>query len=136
MTRQLIPALLLVGLTACAAVDAGRDIPGCHEGPCVAVNETQDLGAVQVTPLDVIEDSRCPIEAECIWAGRVRIIARIENRGGVIEDELESWKPQVVAGGTLELVEVAPDASGQWPDLAPGDYRFRFSYVPAIMQER
>ena len=137
MRHPFLPAMLLFGASACAAVEADPAIPGCYEGPCVAIGEVQDLGAVRVTPDELLEDSRCPIEADCIWAGRVVLHVLVEPRGGneTTVIELESGKPQAIYNGTLELVEVAPDASGQWPDLAPGDYRFRFRYVPAIAEK-
>lgn len=135
---QYLSLIAILSLTACAAVSEKAALPGCYEGPCVRIGETQDLGTIAITPLEVIEDSRCPVEAECIWPGRVLINAQIESRGASAKTRLdiESWKPLAIHGGTLELVEVAPDASVQWPDLAPGDYRFRFRFVPAISEDQ
>ena len=35
------------------------------------IGETTRVGTLAVTPLRVVEDSRCPINARCIWAGRL-----------------------------------------------------------------
>ena len=37
------------------------------------LGQTVNVGGPKVTPLAVLEDSRCPMEARCIWAGRVRL---------------------------------------------------------------
>jgi hypothetical protein len=81
-----------------------------------------------VTPLDVLEDSRCPIEADCVWEGALRIKARLDIGHETITVELKGYEPFQINGGTLLLSEIAPDPSVQWPRLAPNDYRFGFSF--------
>jgi hypothetical protein len=44
----------------------------------VALGETVYVDGPRVTPLAVIEDSRCPIDARCVWAGQVRLKVRID----------------------------------------------------------
>ncbi len=124
---RIAPLLLPGALIACATAPAPV-IPGCYEGPCVAIGESQRAGEIEVVPLAVREDSRCPIEADCVGAGRVRINAQLTIGHEVFETELTSWEGMDINGGTLTLVEVAPDASSQWPNLQPEDYRFRFEF--------
>lgn len=129
MKRHLV-LLALLALAGCAAAPA-PEIPGCREGPCIQMGQSQTFGIMAVTPLEVLEDSRCPIEAECVWAGRFRIRARLDIGHETIETEIEAWQPLTINGGTLLLEEVAPDPSVQWPKLAPGDYSMRFSFTPS-----
>ena len=39
------------------------------------------VGRLVVTPLRVAEDSRCPINARCVWAGRAVVQTRIDGPG-------------------------------------------------------
>ena len=79
----------------------------------------------QVTPLDVLEDSRCPAEETCVWADRVRISALIHLGSGDHTRELVLGEPVQVADGALELVEVRP-ARSTGGDIAAADYVFAF----------
>lgn len=45
------------------------------------LGEPTRVGPVVVTPQRVVEDSRCPINARCVWAGRVILTARIDGAG-------------------------------------------------------
>ena len=51
---------------------AQRDAALREPGIAVAaLNQTADLGGgLRVRPLEVLEDSRCPQNARCVWAGR------------------------------------------------------------------
>ncbi|RYD62134.1 MAG: hypothetical protein EOP58_13675 [Sphingomonadales bacterium] len=37
------------------------------------------MGDLKVTPLKVVEDSRCPINARCVWAGRLVVRTQIDG---------------------------------------------------------
>ncbi|RSU62870.1 hypothetical protein DAH55_00510 [Sphingomonas koreensis] len=80
-----------------------------------------------VTPLRVIEDSRCPMNARCVWAGR--LVLRVKVTGGAWQRtiDLTMGEPVQVADGGLTLVSVTPDKR---TDLAikPRDYRFAFTF--------
>lgn len=96
-----------------------------------ALGQTVTVGGPRITPLQVMEDSRCPMNARCVWAGQVRLRVRIESgRGG--EVEVTSGKPVTVADGTLELVEVRPDkvaGSDTHSGIDPSAYRFGFRFM-------
>jgi hypothetical protein len=107
--------------------------PARGEAPLAyaALGQTIGVGGPRITPLEVLEDSRCAMNARCVWAGQVRLRVRIESgRGGTIE--LTSGKPASVADGTLELVEVRPDkvAGGKHGGAIPASaYRFGFRFM-------
>lgn len=86
------------------------------------------VGGPKVTVLKVLEDSRCPAEVDCFWAGRVRIEVRVETGQGNAVKELATDQPAQVADGQLELAGVMP-ARRSTQAIAPQDYRFslRFS---------
>ncbi|MCA1661917.1 MAG: hypothetical protein LC648_07070 [Novosphingobium sp.] len=91
------------------------------------LGETVSVGAARVTPLALLEDSRCPQGVQCVWAGRVRITARISTGAGTTTRELTSGQPVTVADGALTLVEVQPLRRRDAPPR-PEDYRFGFRF--------
>jgi hypothetical protein len=93
----------------------------------VRLGQRVNLGGPKVTPLRVLEDSRCPMEARCVWAGRVRLEVRIELGSAATVRELASDKPLPVADGQLELLGVMPPTSTQ-RTIAPQDYRFALKF--------
>ena len=86
--------------------------------------ETVAVGPVKVTPLALVEDSRCPQGVQCVWAGRVRIA----SRHGEATRELTLGQPVGVAGGAVTLVEVAP-AKRKDAAIPARDYRFGFRFA-------
>ena len=81
----------------------------------------------RVTPIRLLEDSRCPMEARCVWAGEVRILARVRTGRGSATRELTLGKPVSLADGQLELTSVMPPRSIQRP-IRMRDYRFGFRF--------
>lgn len=98
------------------------------------IGETVSVGGPKVTPLAVLEDSRCPRNARCVWAGQVRIRVRVHLGSGTVSRELTQGHPVPVADGTLELVEVQPerqDGTGTQA-MAPADYRFGLRFMGGL----
>lgn len=119
MIARILP--LALSLTACASAPAA--VP---EGPA-RLGQAVRIGGPIVRPLSVIEDSRCPANARCIWAGRV--VVRAEVRGG-------DWRRTVdltlgdagvtVADGRLRLVSVTPERLGK--PIPRTAYHFTFEF--------
>lgn len=80
-----------------------------------------------VTPLKLIEDSRCPSDVDCVWAGRVRLLIRIETGRGAVEREIASNEALPVADGTLRLAAIHPDRVSRTV-IPPAEYRFSFRF--------
>lgn len=96
-----------------------------------ALGEAVQVDGPRVTPLQVLEDSRCPMNARCVWAGQVRLKVRVHLGARDEERELTSGKPIPVADGALELVEVQPDrVAGE--TLDPKNYRFGFKFMGGL----
>ncbi|WEK47172.1 MAG: hypothetical protein P0Y56_02500 [Candidatus Andeanibacterium colombiense] len=89
------------------------------------------VDGLRVTPLAVLEDSRCPMNARCVWAGRTRLSVRIDLGSRSETREIASDQPIQVADGTLSLVEVQPDKmAGE--QAKPKKYRFGFTFAGGI----
>ena len=121
----------LLALAGCATVS----LPAQPEDGLTraAIGQIVAVGGPKVTPLAVLEDSRCPGGVQCVWAGRVRISARIDLGRGSETRELTQGMPVPVADGTLELIEVQPakPAPGARP-LASADYRFTLRFMGGL----
>ena len=112
------------------ALAAPLSLPAATNGAVIArIGQTVTVGGLHVTPLRVLEDSRCPATTLCVWAGQVRISARISMGQRGVERELTLGKPVQLASGQLLLAQVAPErAMGGQP--RPMDYRFSFGFAP------
>lgn len=129
------PALLFapVLLAGCAAHQPPADLPAPDGLARAALGQTVNVGGPKVTPLAVLEDSRCPMNARCVWAGQVRLKVRVRLGRGAQDMILTSNKPAPVADGTLELAEIQPDrVAGEGRSLNPRDYRFGFRFMGGL----
>ncbi len=132
-------------LTACASAPASAPVPDASALPqhiredlaqrdaalrepgvvAAAIGETADLGGgLRVRPLEVLEDSRCPQNARCVWAGRLRLRVAVEGAGEheIIAGEGQAQTPR----GAFELVAVSPGPWTEWPQEQRTPYRFGF----------
>lgn len=66
------------------------------------------LNDVTITPLALIEDSRCPINARCVWAGRLVLRTTFSVGGPRETRDFILGTPQAVPGGTMTLVAAEP----------------------------
>lgn len=129
MTKKLaLPVLIASLLAGCVTPDAD---PEGGNAP-VALGQTAVLGEVSITPLEVTEDSRCPINARCVWAGQLVVQVRIERATNVQTRGITAGEPTSIGPGMVELTEVMPlTIAGE--TIAAEDYRFTFTYAPHIM---
>jgi hypothetical protein len=81
--------------------------------------------AESITPLEVIEDSRCAIDVQCIQAGTVRVRTRIESGMGTATETFSLNGTITTETEEMTLVAVRPEnESGK--TIAPRDYTFIF----------
>ena len=92
-----------------ACVSAAPAIPqtSAEEG-FARFGERTFVDGPYVQPVALLEDSRCPINARCVWAGRLRITAKITTGPGEEIMELTLGEPVQVADGALELIAADP----------------------------
>ena len=123
--RFILAANTCLALSGCASTTATTS-----EGPA-RLRQTVHVDGPRVTPLRVIEDSRCPMSAQCVWAGRV--VLRVKVQGGAWQRELDLalGEPVPVADGTLTLTAVPPDRRADQP-IGPSDYRFAFVFAGGL----
>lgn len=119
--KGLILPLLAAALAACVTT------PSAVAGPTAGLGEIATVNGLSIRPLRVVEDSRCPINARCIWAGRVVLRTEVRSSAGSATYNLTLGEPVTHAGGRLALVAAEPGrVAGAGTE--PGAYRFTFEY--------
>jgi hypothetical protein len=79
------------------------------------LGEEVQVGNVRVRPISVLEDTRCPIDLECVHGGSFRLRVSVSDLG---EMEMRLWQPLPIPGSApLRLVAVAPP---RWHQPPPG----------------
>lgn len=117
---KLLLSLSAFALTACATVPTAAS-------PTAGLAQTAQAGLLRVRPLAVIEDSRCPINALCVWAGRLIVRAEVEAAGRRTTHDMTMGVATPVTGGTLTLVSGQPGKQADVPN-DPAAYRFTFAF--------
>ncbi|GAA0731722.1 hypothetical protein [Sphingomonas japonica] len=97
------------------------------EGP-VGIGQTAYVDGPRVHPLRVVEDSRCPMNARCVWAGRVVVRAAVVTGLKTRTMDLMLGEPMRVADGMLTLVSVTPDRMAGTQPTKREDYHFVFEF--------
>ena len=87
------------------------------------------LNGLSITPLELVEDSRCPINARCVWAGRLILRTGFSASGPRETRDFTLGTAQAVPGGTLTLVAAEPAKLAGAPGNPPAN-RFTFELRP------
>lgn len=91
------------------------------------INKKVVIAGMSVTPLEVVEDSRCPSGVNCIWKGTVRVKVKLESPGNTTRTSELSFGNSVVFGDKkITLITVNPPAISNLI-INKGDYVFEFS---------
>jgi hypothetical protein len=83
------------------------------------------VGGLIATPLKVVEDSRCPMNARCVWAGRLIVETRIDGTGWRETANLTLGQIYATHGQMLALAAVTPEKTTDH-QMEPREYRFNY----------
>ncbi len=123
--KQLFSLSLFFVLAACAIIPdtpmVGRE--AAAQGTAVALGEPVWLGDIVLTPMTVVEDSRCPANVQCVQAGELTVSTRITATHWKQNVSMTLGKPYDAPGRTIVLVSATPEKSADRPTL-PSEYRF------------
>ena len=124
------PALVTaLALSACAAT--GQQTP-LQDGSNVALGQKAYVDGPIVQPVEVLEDSRCPMNARCVWAGRVRVkMVWIRGNGEKQPFEVTLGESTPIADGSITLESVRPEKRTD-VTIKPDDYRFSFRFAGGL----
>jgi hypothetical protein len=119
-------ALATLPLAGCATLFGS----GQASVQTLALGQSGDFGPVNLTPISVDEDSRCPSGVQCVWAGQVRAKVLVEPAGADHAVFATLGQPLGVDGGTLLLEQVTPGRTST-AQIPPSHYSFTLRYTLA-----
>ena len=124
---KFLAALALVTLSACASTTADTAIAPATAGmqASAALQETALLGHVALTPTALIEDSRCPVNARCVWEGRLVLALSARHEGSIEPIQATLGEPFRAGGQQFALVAASSEKTAG-AETAPEAYRFTF----------
>ena len=121
--RHLAALLAPAVLAACQVVPAPDSTPPAPQGSAVALGQSVQVGDVSVTPVGVVEDSRCPVNARCVWAGRLVVRTRIDGAGWRDSADRRLGETYGTHGKVIALVSGEPGKTAERETPADA-YRF------------
>ena len=119
-------AIAMLALAACAGPPLAAEFaaPGVVTA---GIGGTARLGDVTVRPIAVLEDSRCPRDVTCVWAGRLRLSAAVSAVPGTSELVL-GQRFALPGGGAIVLVAATPEPRHAPPPGIDLRARSRFGF--------
>ena len=112
-------------ITTKAEVDAIVESLDTSERLELKLNESGTGNGVTVAPLQLLEDSRCPLDVECIQAGTVRVRATLVSGLGTATQIFILGEPITTEGEQVILSRVLPDKEST-VTVTPQEYIFIF----------
>lgn len=127
LSRLAAPAFFAAtALSACAATSQTAPL---QDGSNVALGQKAYVDGPIVQPVEILEDSRCPMNARCVWAGRVRLkMLWIRGNGERQPFEVTLGESTPLADGSITLESVRPEKRTD-VTIKPGDYRFSLRFA-------
>ncbi|QPC99829.1 hypothetical protein [Qipengyuania soli] len=128
-TRTALAALALASstLAACVVVPDAPNVIGTpwNEGTPVPLGQPVKVADIVVTPIRVVEDSRCPINARCVWAGRLVVETRIDGAGWRDTANITLGETYGTHEKVVRLIAGEPNKTTQ-EEIKPNQYRFTY----------
>lgn len=93
-------------------------------GTGIAIGSSATINGVSIKVLSLVEDSRCPVDVQCIQAGTVRVSASVNTSASLI---FKLDQSQVVGDKTITLTSVIPAQKNSKQTVQLSDYRFIFT---------
>ncbi|MDD5068332.1 MAG: hypothetical protein PHS53_02840 [Candidatus Pacebacteria bacterium] len=118
----------------------GRIAPSCEFAKCpgtpvpppvtgnltLALGQKGTLGELTITPNSIIEDSRCPVDVQCIQAGRIRVNVTIgDSLNSTTVTMTLADIPTLFALYKVSITSVTPDKNSKI-QILPSQYRIVF----------
>jgi hypothetical protein len=86
------------------------------------------VNGLRIKAVAVYEDSRCPSDVQCIWAGKVRVGLNIFLPSGWQGMELEVGQEKYIRDRSVTLDEVSPYPIST-KKIADNEYRFKITVL-------
>lgn len=116
MKKILFFALLILGVASISWAKSPQSIK-----VTLGQSKMADRGKVSVRFISVVEDSRCPMNARCVWAGnaKIKVAVSVGRRRAETVELNSTMQPQTVTvqGYRLTLQDLNPQKGqpANWP---------------------
>ncbi len=105
--------------TACPSPDATEaTLTTYMGGSATGMNFT-------VNPREIVSDSRCPEDVQCVWAGTVEVRTAVSTQVGHGEHVFKLGEPRTVGNFTVTLTKVTPNPKAG-EEIPISSYRFTY----------
>jgi hypothetical protein len=96
----------------------------------IGLGQTRSAAGLEITFNDFIQESRCPVDAQCIEAGAVVVnVAMKSGDKEVVRNFPSDEAPFEFEGYKISITKIAPDLkSGE--EIEENDYRITFYVAP------
>ena len=94
-----------LALAACATLPASAPV---RSDGFAHLGEATRVGTLVATPRAVVEDSRCPINARCVWAGRLVLSTLVVGQGWAETRNLTLGERAQLRGTSIALTSAEP----------------------------
>jgi len=125
--KRLAAILTCLALAGCAGAASQTQAAEPAIEVTLAPGETAPVksAGMKVRFVAVTEDSRCPRDTTCIWAGEVKVQIEIVRLTRVNSVEIPAGGNTVAGDYRVSVVRVEPQPTSTAP-IAPQDYRATF----------
>lgn len=90
------------------------------------LSEEAVFNGVRITPLAVVEDSRCPADVQCIHAGTLRVRVQTVSGMGTSTDVIALGSSLTTEAEEVAFVSATPETRAG-SEIGSDEYRFTFS---------
>lgn len=110
----IMKALIFTIIFVLATAVIGRAAPLQPKNVNIGVNQTKAIRGTQLSVkfVEMVEDSRCPRDVNCIWAGNAKIRVTVTKRGSAPQtiqlNTMQSGEVLTAHGYRLRLVGLTP----------------------------
>lgn len=92
------------------------------------LNDSVVMEDIIITPMEILEDSRCPLDVTCIWAGVLSVSVKLQDKNNLddVAHAVLNLTNEAFFNGktiTIKSVEPLPYSDVQ---ISPKDYKFEF----------
>jgi hypothetical protein len=123
----------------------GRTGPNCEFAACPEASVTEPASGTKVvvtaklgeqvealgetiTPVKVLDDSRCPRDVQCVWAGTLHLDATVRSGMGLGRLTFELGKTSTTEVNSITLISVTPSPMSTTV-IGERDYEFTFEVI-------
>lgn len=128
MQKAALHLAILAAPLSVAACATSQLPPPLADARDVALGERAYVDGPIVMPVAILEDSRCPVDFQCVWAGQVRVkMVWIRGNGEQMPFEATLGERTPIADGSILFESVRPEKRAGEP-IRREDYRFSLRF--------